>query len=403
MKKRILFLLLALVLVLSACGTAGGQTEPSQPTGSTGPAPTGSVSTDPTEPEWDGIIRFRYGGTDAWLEFTEEGNVTFAMVADEEILAEAELLDMGITGEKEAVLQSLVRYSGANTVAEDVRSLTIEKVEVGMNLVCNDPEKTVPQLLAAVQQQNPSIYELYESMLEGGYVDAEEAGMSYLASIIGQVVTFRIVDNRLENMKVYKGDVLYSEMTFHANGNTKTTTGYNEDGSISRLAECYETGVEKTVTRYTDGIVSSVAECNEYGDTVRWTSYNPDGSVADGTYSVYEYGDNGNRTYYADYGLDDVLRRQEDYYEDGSTKTSLQYHSNGQIYSQYEYDENGEVVLSVWYEEDGTVSSYQRYEREYHDNGNLKSKSEYNEYGECTLEIHYDENGNEINRIEHGN
>ncbi|MCI7577801.1 MAG: hypothetical protein MST12_06040 [Spirochaetia bacterium] len=133
--------------------------------------------------------------------------------------------------------------------------------------------------------------------------------------------------------------------TYDSNGNVVKYIYYYSDGSIDHLRsfsysnEYDSNGKTIKAIRYNGygEIDCSIAyEYDSYGNIVRYTQYDPDGSIwASYSYS-YEYDSEGN-----------ILKKT--------------YYSDGNITWSYEYDSNGKVIKYVDYRRDGSISSSYSY------------------------------------------
>ena len=380
MKRKILLLILALALLLCACG------DPETP--ATTPVNDGTVAgtqpgidTQPTEPEAWTRIEFIMDGAAAWLSRDAEDAVSLGYVYEEAILSEAEKKSYGITAEEEVRLQMLYRYTGTTTIAEDRCELEIDTAWMAMRLLCNDPETAVQQMLASLSNET----DVYEKLF-AGWVDLTEIDPGRVPYGVGRRMVFEISGSVLTGVQLYEEGVLSNEGEFYENGSMKLLTNY-ENGQIISVSEYYENGNDKKFTRYTDGAVSSVSEYDEQGNQLNRTVYNKDGTVADGTYRVYEYYAGGTKKEYWEYDLNDNLKNYWAFDESGSTRVQKEYHDNGQLRYHHEKNEYGDEVLSVWYDEAGQLEHQTRYERTYYESGVRKTVAKY----ENELLMQYDE------------
>lgn len=154
------------------------------------------------------------------------------------------------------------------------------------------------------------------------------------------------------------------------NGNTPDKSDREtERENPEEQAEGENSGARKE-TYYGDDGSYSIYEYDEDGNRVKSTYYLEDGTIVD--YWVYEYDDNGN------------LAKEAYYLEDGTIVD----------YWVYEYDENGNRIKRTYYNTDGTIDYYSVYE--YDENGNRVKGTGYNADGSIIGIDEYDADGNII-------
>lgn len=141
----------------------------------------------------------------------------------------------------------------------------------------------------------------------------------------------------------------------------------------------------------------------QYGDPLRSTSYDADGSITSDLRYEYEYDADGNKLLEKYYG-DGVLMEETvyeagipvqytAYYEDG-TKTVAEYDENGNIPHSVYYDVDGSVASETWSEFASTADgdSYES-KNTMTDADGIKYIGEYNEQGDMTAWLCYDADG----------
>lgn len=109
---------------------------------------------------------------------------------------------------------------------------------------------------------------------------------------------------------------------------------------------------DSEVWDYGDGS-GSVQNYNEYGEWVRMTDYDTDGSVLSDQVFELEYSDDGSKLAEKIY-QNGILVEEWEYAEGGIPKKQTGYFDDG-TWSVNEYDENGNVVYAVSYTSDGAV------------------------------------------------
>lgn len=201
----------------------------------------------------------------------------------------------------------------------------------------------------------------------------------------------------------------------------KIRTFYRTDGSIS--AEILDNSADVTI-RYIsyneDGSIANWSDtvCDDQGRGITFFDYNEDGSVAYRTENEYDsegqrirvidftergaevvreeyaYDTAGNRIKEVRYNQYGGVEKWEEcrYDAAGNEIAFINYNSDGSIYTRIEkqYDEAGNETESIGYRGDGTV--FCRYVREYDETGRVLKSWDYGENGELesTYEYVYD-------------
>lgn len=162
---------------------------------------------------------------------------------------------------------------------------------------------------------------------------------------------------------------------YHDNGELKKETSYVGEGAtiLVYLCEYNEDGNEVLEIYYNeDGTIDSKQESEYYanGNCKKEVTYTETGKIS----SLYEYDEEGNRTYYVfysyDYETDEVINWQERKYE------------------------NGNVISEIWYDGNNKMTSKELYK--YYSNGELKQQEEYNAADKLTQITYYNEAGKSI-------
>ena len=113
-----------------------------------------------------------------------------------------------------------------------------------------------------------------------------------------------------------------------------------------------------------------------------------------GSWSEYEYDENGNCLTEYDYFKDGTVNRRCEYEykydENGNCLTEHSYSEDGTVNwrCEYEYDENGNCLIKYSYGKDGTVNSWIEYE--YDEYGNKLKETFYNQDGDIDYSHSYD-------------
>ena len=133
---------------------------------------------------------------------------------------------------------------------------------------------------------------------------------------------------------------------------------YGDDGSYS-VYEYNDNGNRVKSTYYLkDGTVVNywLYEYDSNGNLVKEAYYLEDGTIVD--YWIYEHDDNGNRVKMICYNTDGNIDYYSEYEYDsnGNRVKAIGYNADGSIISIDEYDTNGKKVKTTWYNADGTVS-----------------------------------------------
>ncbi len=151
----------------------------------------------------------------------------------------------------------------------------------------------------------------------------------------------------------------YTITEYDENGDYLRWTSYTTDGTVSIIRE-YENGVElKHTVYYPDGKIKLVYENNKDGECVRFTEYNPDGTMEG--YFTYE-DDEKNHTYRETrHNPDGTIRYYYIFeYENGLMKYSKLYNSDGSLDFVSEYDKGDadgrqKELRRTYYNPDGTI------------------------------------------------
>lgn len=214
-----------------------------------------------------------------------------------------------------------------------------------------------------------------------------------------------------------KGDLTGKyEHEYDIQGNEIKFVTYHADGSIDEWSE-YEYDSQgnkiKSITYHANGSIDTWMEWNQYGDIIK-----EKGCYADNTeYSYeyqYEYDEWGNHVKVTCYDEDgSVINLYEYQYEYDEQGNVTEWYMNGEVIGTYEYDEEGNLVVylggfesifsgcvmvwnqqkeqydkqenvikRIWYDTDGNIDRWSEYE--YDSQGDMKKIIEYDEEGEIT-------------------
>lgn len=369
-KKHILFLwILTIALLLAACES--GTTSPKETLGAE-PAP-GEA----------GTIRFTLNGLEHRIDLYEGKTSYLYLVEDSDPYNAADLQTMGVTSVDSLTIRTTSRILGKCTLEDGVYTLAAEKVQMSMDLICDNPKKAASQLLDFMKDsdaRNDSDYYKtnYIPHLShlGEFSDVEDA-----PDLNSMKITFTRQGDYLEHLSC-----------------TYTYTYPEWTSSTEDSYSCFGNGVVQFVKRYDDGELIRLEEYGESGAPIQSVSYDGNGQIS----SLTEYDTNGcwktmDYYYFGQYS-DQPLRITEylgNSGEIGAEYRETLFNENSQPVCIQEYNRNGSAIGNVF----GIKDTVKLTEYEYHDSGALSLYTE-SIGDEKTLEISYYESGAEQSRFE---